>query len=90
MSVDLSQVDNLQTVENTCASGNDNQGADESVLVLEDVSFTQAKAAELASWRNNGVFVETEDTGQKCVSTRWVCSLKETPTGIVPKARLVA
>lgn len=27
---------------------------------------------------------------KKCVSTRWVCSLKESDKGIVPKARLVA
>ena len=29
------------------------------------------------------------DIGQKCVCTRWVCTLKETPDGMVPKARLV-
>lgn len=34
--------------------------------------------------------MEVENAGQKCVSTRWVCALKETPKGIVPEARLVA
>ena len=31
-----------------------------------------------------------KDEGQKCISTRWVCTLKETPDSVVPKARLVA
>ena len=29
-------------------------------------------------------------TGQKCVSTRWICTMKNTVDGLVPKARLVA
>lgn len=36
------------------------------------------------------MFEEVKDEGQECVSTRWVCTLKETITGPVPKARLVA
>lgn len=40
--------------------------------------------------RDNNVFEEVKDEGQKCISTRWVCTLKESPTGPVPKARLVA
>ena len=49
-----------------------------------------AKSAELDSWKNNQVYVEKYDIGQKCISTRWICNLKETPEGIIPKARLVA
>jgi hypothetical protein len=30
------------------------------------------------------------DNGQNCISTRWICTLKETSEGIIPKARLVA
>jgi len=36
------------------------------------------------------VLKEVKDEGQKCISTRWVCILKETSDGVVPKARLVA
>lgn len=42
------------------------------------------------SWRDNSVFEEVKDEGQKCMSTRWVCTYKETLKGIVPKARRVA
>lgn len=41
------------------------------------------------NWHKNNVFDEVDEAGQKCVSTRWVFSLKETPNAIVPKARLV-
>ena len=33
---------------------------------------------------------EVPYTKQKCISVRWICSLKETDTGVQPKARLVA
>lgn len=62
----------------------------EDVLVTKDVSFDEAKQNEIKSWRQNEVFLEVEDKGQKCISTRWVCTLKETEHGLVPKARLVA
>lgn len=82
ISVDLSKVTDLQCVEQ--------EQEDEDVLILQDVSFTEAKSAELESWYRNRVYVEVHDIGQKCVSTRWVCTLKETSEGSVRKARLVA
>lgn len=60
---------------------------DERLVVKEDI-FSQAKQTELDNWKRNDVFKEEKDKGQKCISTRWVCTLKETPVGIVPKARL--
>lgn len=36
------------------------------------------------------MFEEVDDKGQKCISTRWLCTLKENMNGFVPKARLVA
>ena len=62
----------------------------EDVFVTKDVSFDHAKRVEIQSWKDNNVFDEVKNEGQKCVSTRWVCTLKETLTGPVPKARLVA
>ena len=39
---------------------------------------------------SNNVFIEVPNEGQQTISTRWVCTLKSTPDGEVPKARLVA
>ena len=59
-------------------------------LIVDDDAFIPAKHNELSNWRKNDIFEKVKDEGQKCISTRWVCTLKETPDGIVPKARLVA
>ncbi|CAC5398594.1 unnamed protein product [Mytilus coruscus] len=48
---------------------------DYSVMIFED---------------NNSVYEECTDSGQKCISTRWICSLKNTSEGTIHKARLVA
>lgn len=86
-SVDLSRVDDLET---TIDSEDVAREQDESVMKLEGVSFDDAKCGELNSWKKNQVYIEIPDMGQKCISTRWICTLKETDIGIVPKARLVA
>ena len=64
----------------------------EEVYVTEEVPFDQAKQDELTSWKNNNVYKEVQKSNlnQKCISLRWVCTLKETRDGIKPKARLVA
>lgn len=82
LSVDVSKVENLQVNEHT--------GTDEQILVVDDLRMDEAKIKELESWKQNGVYTEVEDEGQKTISTRWVCSLKSTPNGLAPKARLVA
>ena len=85
---DLSLVDNLriEPMENQ-EKQNDIQN---DVLKTKDMSFDSAKLDKLSNWRKNVMFEEVKDIGQKRVSTRWVCTLKESLTGIVPKARLVA
>lgn len=40
--------------------------------------------------KENKVYTEHVDIGQKILSTRWICTLKESSEGIRPKARLVA
>ncbi|KAL5012987.1 hypothetical protein ScPMuIL_011538 [Solemya velum] len=84
-SVDLSRVDDLET---TIDSEDVAREQDESVMKLEGVSFDDAKCGELNSWKKNQVYIEIPDMGQKCISTRWICTLKETDIGIVPKARV--
>lgn len=85
-SIDMGQVSNLEVVENVKTN---TYNRDEILVVNEDI-FSHAKQTELENWKRNNVFVEEKDEGQKCISTRWVCTLKKTQVDIVPKARLVA
>ena len=61
----------------------------EESLLITDVDFTTAKEAELLNWQKHNVFEEVDDIGQQCISTRWVCTLKESESGVQQKARLV-
>ena len=77
-SVDLSRVQDLKFTNEP-----------EEVMVTENISFEQAKGVELENWQKNNVYEEIDFHGQNCISTRWICTLKETTDGIIPKARLV-
>lgn len=55
-----------------------------------DVSFQEAKEEELRSWQRNKVYRIVPNRNQKCISVRWVCTMKESENGPKPKARLVA
>ena len=74
MSVDLTKVSGLElsTTEPTPTTN-----SDETLMIMDEVSFENAKKEELESWKNNHVHTEIEDNGQSCVSTRWVCTLKQ-------------
>ena len=85
--IDLSAVDNLE-LQNTETEPNLNKATE--VLELQHNQFDDAKQAELQSWKDNCVYEEVPYTQQKCISTRWVCSLKPTDQGLKPKGRLVA
>jgi len=63
---------------------------EETVYVTESNVYRDAKEKELKSWSDHNVYKEVEDIGQKVVSTRWVCTMKERDGQLVPKARLVA
>ena len=86
MSVDLTKVSGLalSTTEPTPTTN-----SDETLMIMDEVSFENAKKEELESWKKNHVYTEIEDNGQRCVSTRWVCTLKETKDEVKAKARLV-
>ena len=49
----------------------------------------EAKAIELFSWKEHAVYSEVVDEGQETISTRWLCTTKETDSGKAYKARLV-
>ena len=84
--LDLTKVSRLElsTTEPTPTTN-----SDETLMIMDEVSFENAKKEELESWKNNHVYTEIEDNGQSCVSTRWVCTLKETKDEVKTKARLV-
>lgn len=54
------------------------------------MSWSEANKAEIKNWMQNNLNEEVDHEGQVCVSARWICTLKETPDELVPKARLVA
>ena len=87
LSIDLSSVQQLTVLDQPTASV---ANEDAEILKVQD-SFSIAKEAELQSWQQNSVYEEVLDNGQKCLSVRWVCSMKDVGNGTLkPKARLVA
>ena len=89
LSIDLSTVD-IQDIHNDNNEQAHMTCDNDDILVVNNIQFDSAKQAELQSWIDNQVYEQLPDVGQKCITTRWVCSLKELPSGIIPKARLVA
>ena len=57
---------------------------------IKEVYFSDMKEMELENWRNHEVYREVEDLGQKCISTRWIYTMKEVGDKIQRKARLVS
>ncbi len=82
-SVDLSRVKDLQLLPQ------EKPDADENIFVLEEDRWLEAKQEEVNNWKKNAVYKEVDDVGQHCISTRWVCSMKEKDDAVIPKARLV-
>lgn len=85
-SIDLDSICEPKLLEENIGENHE----EEHVLLLDHVQFDKAKREELKKWKDFKVYKEIEDTGQRCISTRWVCTFKEMPQGQVPKARLVA
>ena len=56
---------------------------------LDDLAVDEAKAKELLSWQEHNVYTEVANEGQTTISTRWVCTTKDTENGKTYKARLV-
>ena len=92
--INLQDVGNLQIINHPDISPspvtpNVNFVMTEEVYFTEDISYETAKQNELKSWKNNDVYSAIKNDNQKTVSLGWMCSLKETPKGIIPKACLV-
>lgn len=90
-SLDFSNVRNIQILENESDVENEQDVVTtDEVFELKHESFVGAKEEELNSWKEHHVYEEVPYKQQKCISVRWVCSLKPTNDGLKPKARLVA
>ncbi|XP_078490921.1 uncharacterized protein LOC144747058 [Ciona intestinalis] len=90
--IDFSKVTGLEHVNEETNEPINNETTpqtEESFVITSDI-FSEAKKKELLSWRENQVFQEVKNQNQKCVSVRWVCTMKKKGDDMVPKARLVA
>ena len=63
---------------------------EEVLLGFENKVVIEAKEKELQSWRENNVYEEVDDLGQKAISTRWIVTEKVKEGKKICKARLVA
>ena len=79
-SIGFRQVENLKFENST----------EETIHEVSNINYNDAKLAELKSWKQNNVYQEVPYEGQDLISARWVCSLKNNDSGVIPKARLVA
>ena len=52
--------------------------------------FLEAKQQELQKWKDVDAYEEVQDTGQRSISCRWVCTEKKKDSALILKARLVA
>ena len=55
-----------------------------------DDNYSASKEAELLKWKQMNVYTEVNNTGQKAISTRWVCSERLKAGKLELKARLCA
>ena len=62
----------------------------EEVYSNHHLYFQKAKEKELKSWKDNNVYEVAPYSNQKCISVKWVCSVKETINVPQEKAQLVA
>ena len=81
ISIDLKTVQNLNVVD---------PNTETEEVLISDVDFKEAEQVELNNWETHGAYKEVDDRGQKCVSTRWVHTLKDVGGILHRKARLVA
>ena len=65
-------------------------GDTQEIHLTKDISFDDAKLAELQSWKQNEVYQEVPFSNQKYITVKWVRTMKETNEESTPKARLVA
>ena len=82
--MDLTKVSGLElsTTEPTPITN-----SDETLMIMDEVSFENAKKEELESWKNNHVYTEIADNGQSCFHQMGLYT--QTKDEVKTKARLV-
>ena len=98
--VDFDHVDRLEeaetTVEELEENGSTEVATNEEIHISEiyhmesSQEVSKAKNKELTEWLKHQVYEEVEDTGQKCISVRWVITPKLINGQYGTKARLCA
>ena len=76
---DFDKIDDLRNVPDSA----------EMIVMFNNDKVTEAKEKEIANWRENDVFEEVPDEGQKKLSVRWVITEKVKSDERIIKARLV-
>ena len=80
--------------EDVLSSGEDHDEVDEEEISLfssvNPTEYLEAMKRELQSWVDNNVYSVVSDSGQNRITTRWICTTKESKEGEIIKARLVA
>ena len=77
----MDNVSQLDENSSTCTSSLFMTSPDDEVqevMLTERICFDKANSKELASWKEHDVFEEVNFNGQKCVFTRWICTMKNT------------
>ena len=62
----------------------------EEIYISNHLCYEKAKLKELEIWKDNNVNKKVENQNRKCISARWVSSVKQTDKGSKPKACIVA
>ena len=84
-------LDNLDNIDITFVGNKPETTKTDKMLLTNSQTFNIAKKKELKSSEDNNVYEVVPYNNQKCISVRWVCSLKGNPDGASkPKDQLVA
>ena len=66
-----------------------NENKTDQIMLIDENCFQKAKLYELNSWKTNNVYEEIPYSSQILMHVKWVCTVKESNSQQIPKARLV-
>ena len=101
--IDINSVHDIEVINSSTENNKHNRTSNENEIIEEHqkneieeiyinnhLCYEEAKLKEPECWKDNNVYETVENHNQKCISVRWVCSVKQTDKGSKPKALLVA
>ena len=84
-------LDNLDNIDITFVGNKPETTKTVEILLTNSQTFNIAKEKELKSWEDNNIHDVVPYNHQKCISVRWVCSLKGKQNNTIKaKTRFVA